>query len=84
MDIDVMPSEYLEGYKYRLDVIDHASSWLWKSLLETKGDARTHMEHLINSLKPDLRPVGVLGAKKFPTNPIKNLWYTSRIQWKRS
>jgi len=59
IDIDVMPCGCLGGYKYRLNVIERVSSSLWTFGLENKGDGSTHIEHLINSLKPDLRQVRV-------------------------
>ena len=45
--IDVIPCESLEGYRYRLNVIDRASSLLCTFDLESKGVASSHREHLI-------------------------------------
>jgi hypothetical protein len=84
IDIDAIPYESLQGYKYRLEVIENASSWLWTFCLETKGDASTHIEHLIKSLKPDLRQVRVDGGKEFLTNSVKDFCYTSGFELRRS
>ena len=75
IDIDVMPCESVDGYKYRLDAIDRGSSWLWTFGLKNRGESEKHTIYLINSCKSHVREIRVDGAKEFLTNNFKDLCY---------
>ena len=83
IDIDVMPCESVQGYNYRLDAIDHGSSWLWTFGLKNRRECEKHITYLINSLKSHIRQIRVDGAKEFLTNNIKDLCYEYGIELKR-
>ncbi len=38
VDIDTMPVTSIDGFRYRVDIVDHATSWVWSGSVMKKND----------------------------------------------
>lgn len=71
VDIDVLPMRSVEGYKYRLDMICHASNYLHSVGLRKRSEAVKHLQFMVRHLKGSLKELRVDGAKEFLANSVK-------------
>jgi hypothetical protein len=73
IDIDVLPIVSVEGFKYRLDIIEHGSGWIWTFGLEKRGHAKGHIVFIIKKLRFTLQEVRVDGAQEFVSNTVRDI-----------
>jgi hypothetical protein len=65
IDIDELPVRTPEGYKYRLDVIDHATSWVWCTGIAKKNDFEKGLRWILNEVKDTVKEIRADGAREF-------------------
>jgi DNA-directed RNA polymerase beta' subunit len=84
LDIDEFPVQSIEGYKYRLDIIDHATSWIWSVGLIRKNDFEAGLKWVLNEVKDTIKEIRADGAREFHGQVMKDLAMTYRFNLKRT
>ena len=73
MDTDVVLQPSIEGHKYRLDVIDHGTCWMWTSGMRKRNCHENFLRNVLADTKQRIREVRVDGAKEFTGASMKAL-----------
>ena len=84
MDTDVMPTRSLEGYKYRTDVIDHSTGWIWGHGRKKKNDIENLFRDVLTEKKSNIKKFRVDGAREFLSSRMKQLAREYQFKLKKS
>ena len=84
MDTDVMSYRSLEGYKYRQDIVDHGTNWIWCEGLKKRKEHTEFVRRVLNETKGLTKELRVDGALELKSTVMQDFAEEYKFNLKKS